>query len=326
MYHNFYVADAIYLTSVINVLDNLAAPTDKLLDSVGLTRAHIATENNLILELPIWRLMENSAQELAKDNFGQLVGKLFTEQYFRKLMPELFSQDNLEQGLNLFFQFVKQQSNCPNFWLKEDDQNYWFCRVGTPGISSGEEQMEQFVITILLEFLQHYLGRNWSANAIKFKSITNTNRTYLKKLSIPQCSFNHECTAIAIDKKHFEFTNKLPSQLLERQPISRKPKLLIASLLTEDYFGVDADTNTITKMLGINLRKLQRILSEQKTNLKELIDDDKKNKAQHLLVNTQLTLTEICTTLGYNDNGNFNRAFKHWFNTTPIQYRKAHNN
>ncbi|MDG1733408.1 MAG: helix-turn-helix transcriptional regulator [Thalassotalea sp.] len=325
MYPNFYVADVVYLKSIIDVLDNIAAPTEQLLASVALTRTHIATEQNLILEFPIWQLMENSAKEVKKDDFGQLVGELFVEKYFKKLMPELFSQDNLEQALNLFFEFVKQQSNCPNFWLKEDEDNYWFCRIGTPGITCGAEQIEQLVVTMLIAFLQHYLGQDWTPNSINFKSIESTNKSYLQQFSSTQYSFNNQCTAIAIDKEHFQFENKLPSQKIEQQPISRDPKLLITRLLTENYFGVNADANIISKMLNINLRKLQRILSEQQTSLKELIDNDKRNKAQHLLMNTQLSLTEICLTLGYKDNGNFNRAFKRWFNTTPIQYRRVYN-
>ncbi|WP_185962659.1 helix-turn-helix domain-containing protein [Thalassomonas sp. M1454] len=323
MYPNFYVADAIYLKSIIDVLDDLNAPTEKLLSSVTLTRSHVATEQNLILELPIWQLMENSAKHVTRDEFGLLVGELFADKYYKQLMPELFGQDNLEQAINLFFQFVKQQSNCPNFWLKEDGDNYWLCRIGTPGIINGEEQIEQLVVSMLLTFLQHYLGKDWQPNAIKFKSVKSSNKVYLNKFPATQCSFANECTAIAIDKQHFKFNNKLPLQAIEQQPISRDPKLLITRLLAENYFGNNADANKIAKMLNINLRKLQRILSEQKSNLKELIDDDKKHKAQRLLATSQLSITEICQELGYKDKGNFNRAFKRWFNTTPLKYRKV---
>ena len=46
--------------------------------------------------------------------------------------------------------------------------------------------------------------------------------------------------------------------------------------------------------------------------------------AQHLLMNTFLSVKEIMTSVGINDQSHFVRDFKKIFGTTPAEYRKRH--
>ena len=46
--------------------------------------------------------------------------------------------------------------------------------------------------------------------------------------------------------------------------------------------------------------------------------------AHKYVCETSLSMDDIATSLGFSDTANFRRAFKHWTNKGPTQYRKEH--
>ena len=58
------------------------------------------------------------------------------------------------------------------------------------------------------------------------------------------------------------------------------------------------------------------------TTFTQYITGLRMKKASELLLNSQLSLAEICSEIGYNDYFYFNNVFKKHFGTSPIKYRK----
>ena len=46
-------------------------------------------------------------------------------------------------------------------------------------------------------------------------------------------------------------------------------------------------------------------------------------KAAELLVDNNMTITEVCYECGYNNISNFNRQFLHYYQMNPLKYRQA---
>lgn len=80
----------------------------------------------------------------------------------------------------------------------------------------------------------------------------------------------------------------------------------------------------IAQAFGMSTRTFQRRLDSENTTLKQLIDLVKKNKALELIKHTEMMVSEVAYTLGFADVGNFSRAFRRWFSSSPEQYRKEH--
>jgi len=53
----------------------------------------------------------------------------------------------------------------------------------------------------------------------------------------------------------------------------------------------------------------------------EYINEYRIKQAMRLLEETDLPVTEVCLECGYNNLGNFLRAFKKYTETTPLKYR-----
>lgn len=82
------------------------------------------------------------------------------------------------------------------------------------------------------------------------------------------------------------------------------------------------DINSIAKSMGYSERTLQRRLSESSSSFKYLLDSVRLNHANQYLNNTQYSLTDIATLLGYSNLSAFTRAFYRWHGINPRKARR----
>ena len=77
------------------------------------------------------------------------------------------------------------------------------------------------------------------------------------------------------------------------------------------------------RQFGLHPKTLQRRLAAEQTTFAELVDQTRRDTAQRLLLNTDLSLHQICGQLGYSEQSVLTRACKRWFAATPTAYRSA---
>ena len=70
-------------------------------------------------------------------------------------------------------------------------------------------------------------------------------------------------------------------------------------------------------------RTLERRLKENGVIYRDLVTDTRRRFALEYLRDLNRTLTEVAFLLGYSEVTAFNRAFKQWTGSTPLQYRKS---
>ncbi len=85
----------------------------------------------------------------------------------------------------------------------------------------------------------------------------------------------------------------------------------------------ELSTDTICLELGLSRAQLHRLLKEQ-TQLSTTIYVRKKRleKAQNLLVSTDLRISEIADAVGFNSHANFSKYFFEEFNVSPTDFRR----
>ena len=79
----------------------------------------------------------------------------------------------------------------------------------------------------------------------------------------------------------------------------------------------------IARHIGLHPKALQRRLAAENTTYAELVDQTRRDTAQRLLLDTALSLDQLCRQLGYAEQSVLTRACKRWFNTTPTAYRNT---
>lgn len=79
----------------------------------------------------------------------------------------------------------------------------------------------------------------------------------------------------------------------------------------------------VAASLNISTRSLKRKLAQQQTSFIEILNDTRVMQAKKLLAGSDLKIVDIAGRLGYNNAGNFTRAFTKWAEQTPSAYRKT---
>ena len=87
--------------------------------------------------------------------------------------------------------------------------------------------------------------------------------------------------------------------------------------------GLVASFEDMAKALNMAPRSLRRKLEEEGSSYRTLVEDERKQLADRLLVSTDMKIDELALQLGYTDTASFTRAFRRWHGVSPGAYRNS---
>lgn len=109
--------------------------------------------------------------------------------------------------------------------------------------------------------------------------------------------------------------------LLDKLPnstqLDQRLQHAISTGLQKNQYQIDF----IAKKLGVSVRQLQRHLQQQNATFQERVQEVRFMLATEYLKDPHLSLQEIALLLCYSEQSAFQRAFKHWTQVTPQQWR-----
>lgn len=112
--------------------------------------------------------------------------------------------------------------------------------------------------------------------------------------------------------------------LLDKLPnstqLDQRLQHAISTGLQKNQYQIDF----IAKKLGVSVRQLQRHLQQQNATFQERVQEVRFMLATEYLKDPHLSLQEIALLLCYSEQSAFQRAFKHWTQVTPQQWRIQH--
>jgi len=95
----------------------------------------------------------------------------------------------------------------------------------------------------------------------------------------------------------------------------------VKAILLESLPAGLGNIDEVAKRLALSKRTLQRLLEDENTNFKTILDDTRKALAEYYLKQSSISTSEISFLLGFQEINSFSRAFKHWTGATPNTYR-----
>jgi len=134
----------------------------------------------------------------------------------------------------------------------------------------------------------------------------------LPLLEIPCLSSNSRSVDFAKNQCDIEL-----ARLSHYETLSEK-----ISYMIENNHHYNLTVEVAAKHLNMSKSTLTRKLKLESTTFKLILDKLKKQRASHLLLESELTVEAIAFDLGYEDNSNFGRSFKRWFNCAPSTFRQ----
>ncbi|WP_213014834.1 AraC family transcriptional regulator [Acinetobacter rathckeae] len=110
------------------------------------------------------------------------------------------------------------------------------------------------------------------------------------------------------------------AELDHRVKIHEKVKAILLESLPAGIAHIDE----IAQRLALSKRSLQRLLADEQTNFKTILDDTRKELAQYYLIQSPISINEISFLLGFQEVNSFFRAFKQWTKESPNTYRQKY--
>ncbi|EDY87351.1 AraC-type DNA-binding domain-containing protein [gamma proteobacterium HTCC5015] len=114
------------------------------------------------------------------------------------------------------------------------------------------------------------------------------------------------------------YAERLLSEFGQREGVLGDVRRHLTELLPKG----EATLEAVASEMACSPRTLQRRLSEADSNFQSVLDDTRKDLAQHYIGQPFIDPIEIAFLLGFADQSTFYRAFKRWMGMTPGQYRE----
>lgn len=106
---------------------------------------------------------------------------------------------------------------------------------------------------------------------------------------------------------------------LDKSKVASEVRQLLVQMLPSGK----ADQDTVASRLYRSTSTLQRQLTAEGTNYRDILESTRRNLAEHYLKDGDYSQAEIAFTIGFSDQSNFARAFKRWTGMSPGQFQKA---
>ena len=131
----------------------------------------------------------------------------------------------------------------------------------------------------------------------------------------PFLTHNAELLALIAPQLESELTQQLAHKSLTEQ---------VKSILKKLLAGQRPTLQDVSRELHLSNRTLQRRLTAERAKFQALMEEARRELAQHYLLHSSLELNETAYLLGYEDANSFFRAFHQWEGTSPGEWRAVH--
>ena len=113
-------------------------------------------------------------------------------------------------------------------------------------------------------------------------------------------------------------------RLLDMLPTSLPVTRAVQRLVRERIDAQQPAHADLADALHMSERTLRRKLTQEGVQLRELIEQTRREQATRYLASSSLSVSEIAYRLGFSHPPAFHRAFRRWLGVSPLQYRREH--
>lgn len=254
-----------------------------------------------------------------------------------KYPPNVLAPYHARNYRDALYRMARYKQMCPpeNMRINEGSRN---CTIELDWLHAGEAG-PQLLIGITMAFLLE-LGRRGTGLALKARHVEFTrpmgNVQTLEAFFGCRIRSGADVNRITLHRSDLDLTllsyNKellevlspaLERSLSERQDTRSIPDA-VKWIIKRNLTAGRPDIRTVAKELGMSDRSLQRRLSEENTNFKQLVTQARHEQALEYLADPSLEISEVAFLIGYEDQNSFYRAFRLWEGETPSNWRSGH--
>jgi AraC-like DNA-binding protein len=318
------------------------ADPDSVVLAAGLTMAELARPEQRLPLRKFVTLIEVASRATGDDCFGVHLGQhcglreLGLPGYLATFAP------SVERALSSFARYYYLLGDATDVRFDRCGRSACFrYRVLDPASWPRRHDAES-VLTMITVLIRQWIGPDWSPELVWLEHARP--QTYRELERVLGCPMRFDCDTNAIwfelgsaahanpqaDERLFHLLSWFAERAMDRlDPALARPlgartfrEQVLDSIEACANMG-NASIHSVSRVLALEARSLQRRLQADKTSFRELCEEYGQAQAIKLLKQSDLSETEIATRLGYASLNSFIRAFRRWYSVTPGQYRAS---
>lgn len=280
------------------------------------------------------------AADILDDPYLGLKFGLIERDDFANTGPMVFLLNNaidIRQAVDMGIRYHALHTNGIHYAYEEDIENKVLTGVFTFHPTSGaHRQLLEHVMTLIAVMGRTFIP-DFEIKQVTFQHRAPENLTWYKKAFQAPAFFNAPRNTMLFDLK---FLNMKRGSLinsaiqhslelymrrkLKHHPYANKTVKDMVWEVLPALVGVNkTDKATVANSLGMHPKKLQRLLRDEGTSYKDILDDVRKLQAIRLLTDSDMNIENIAKVLDYSSARPFNHACKRWFGMGSRDYRES---
>lgn len=323
-------ARAVTLTNYDEVARFVGLDPAEMVEHAGLSPRDLQDPENWIPASKVIALIDGSAVQSGRDDFGILLGKCRTFTSLGPVSLLLKHEATVRSIITAIVDYSYMLNDLMTVSVHDDGNTATIEWNLIPGVRS--RHLANLVGAISYRAISGALEYDWDPECVHFRDGTPGNlatfsRYFRCKLEF-NCSFDGmSCASAALDTRNpfadpdlAEYARRLLNLLPSAGQVTaaRNVRSAILLLLGEGEVSIEH----VAECLGMDVRKLQRRLAAEGTSFRQICCGIRKELAARYLANSSHTVTEIAGLLGYAGASAFSNWFVKEFGVSAGSYRR----
>lgn len=306
--------------------------TLRLLSDVGLAERFIDERHGYIPEHALCEFVTGISRALGEDRLGLLFASYLTVEDYGAWGQYVLSAPDLRTALLRAQQEMRLHSNIDrvSFECCEDFVSYSY-NFGHKSHAS-YPNLAYSAAGAMLSIPKHFLGQSWTPSKVEFDFPAAMGSSRAEETFGCPILYNRSRLRLVFPLSAISTPRSglLQAKMVTREDILRERAAPPSTFLQSIRAVLDmqiADRNVSLERLALAMgtgpRSIQRLLSINGMNFRALLTTARMERACEMMVLKGITVASVADTLGYEEPGNFSRAFKQHFGVSPTKYIQA---
>jgi AraC-like DNA-binding protein len=323
------------MTGLLEAIAAAGGDPYPILRRFGLERSALTNPEGFIASSMFARLLEEAARATTDECFGLHFGERFNPKDIGSLIYVVLNSPTVAVAIENAERYLHIHNEAAKLSFSIEGQQGYLRFLLTDSAIDSTRQHNEYSMAVVLNTFRILAGSLWTPREVQFAhEAPERTSEHLRVFGAPVlfgCATNAlvverdfvERQVPAADPRLYRILKQYAERILREMP--RESDLIVAvrRAIAESMREGDPKLARVVRKISMSRRTLERRLEEHGVVFKKLLDDTRRRFALNYLRDRKHRLTEIAFLLGYSEVSAFNRAFKRWTGSTPLDYRRA---
>ncbi len=325
-------------SQLVRFMASFGHSVHSLLTATQLTETQLNLPTTRANLKQVKQLIQNCERAWAKthpnSNLALVFGQALRLQSLGMIGHAALSSATLGEAIETIVRYLSLRDPLQQYHIQHHTEGTQFSRLQLPQEQDAQSFLTESAAAAVVAFITQLCGNTVQGLEFYFASPARGPSTLYRRILGENVSFGADKPSFVLSRQ-LEATPLPTASPMDALEAKQYCEAELAKLGSDRGFRSVVRTllqsqlkNPPTQaqaglILGHSERNLRRRLAKEKVNYRDLLQEVRRENASAQLKTTKASVERIATELGYENVGNFIRAFKRWTGQTPSQYRRA---